>query len=303
VKRGGSRLRLAILSTAVLVGAAGAAYAIPGGNSGGVIHACYLNHVGTLRVIDAGQHCKRSEAAISWNKTGAHGSQGEPGPQGPAGAGGQSGAPGPQGPKGEPGPQGSRGDPGPQGVHGDPGPQGTTGPPGLLGPAGAKGDVGPQGPKGDTGATGAGGATGAAGAQGPQGDTGAQGPPGIVAAYYANARTQVDLPNDPPNPATSILSLDLPDGDWYVDGDVNVGNSSTQTIPVGCQITGLGSVASGGIVPAGGGISVHVSAVTQGGHVDLFCWSNTGDPAITAFAGSRQMTALRVGSVTIQHAE
>ena len=74
------------------VGAAAFAIAhatIPGSN--GVIHGCYRNDDGRLRVVDDPATCKRNETALSWSQTGPQG------PQGPVGA------PGPQGPQGIPG--------------------------------------------------------------------------------------------------------------------------------------------------------------------------------------------------------
>jgi hypothetical protein len=89
----------AVLFTVV---AGGIAYAaIPGAD--GVISACRLNGIGTLRVIDAdaGQTCTRFETAIDWNQVGPQGptgekgekgDQGDPGPPGPAGPGYSAGA-------------------------------------------------------------------------------------------------------------------------------------------------------------------------------------------------------------------
>jgi hypothetical protein len=103
------------LAAVVAVIAAGAlaavAYAsIPDGS--GVIHACYKQDNGSLRVIDSSTATcnKSSEVSLNWNQTG---------PQGPVG---------PQGPKGNQGPKGDKGDPGSQGV---PGPAGPAGPSGL----------------------------------------------------------------------------------------------------------------------------------------------------------------------------
>jgi len=62
---------------AVLALAAGIAYAaIP--DNGGVIHACYKNVNGLLRVVDSASPaaCRQSETALSWNQ------QGVPGPPG-----------------------------------------------------------------------------------------------------------------------------------------------------------------------------------------------------------------------------
>jgi hypothetical protein len=68
---------LALVSLALLAVAASVAYAtIP--DSAGVIHGCYLNKVGVLRVIDtaAGQKCTALETAIQWNQTGPPGPKG-----------------------------------------------------------------------------------------------------------------------------------------------------------------------------------------------------------------------------------
>jgi hypothetical protein len=147
-------------SRAVLIGlAAGAAAALGTGiavgaipGSGGVIHGCYKQASGELRVIDApAAACKNGEAALDWSQTGV------PGPAGPVG---------PQGPKGDTGSQGPQGPPGATGPAGPQGPQGDTGPAGPAGPQGPKGDTGPAGP------------------QGPKGDPGAQGPAGADAPRF-----------------------------------------------------------------------------------------------------------------------
>jgi hypothetical protein len=86
-------LVVAIVALAISLG--GVAYAtIP--DSSGTIHGCYLDKIGTLRVIDqsSGQHCTSLETPIQWNQTGPAGPmgpQGTAGPQGPAGADGVSG--------------------------------------------------------------------------------------------------------------------------------------------------------------------------------------------------------------------
>jgi hypothetical protein len=69
--------------------------AIP--DASGVIRGCYLNRVGTLRVIDTGQSCTALETPISWNVRGPQGPAGPPGPQGPQGVKGDPGAPGANG--------------------------------------------------------------------------------------------------------------------------------------------------------------------------------------------------------------
>jgi hypothetical protein len=86
---------LIIAIVALFVALGGVAYAtIPG--SDGVIHGCYLNKNGTLRVIDpgAGQKCSGFETAVQWNQTGPRGLQGlqgSPGAAGPAGPAGPTG--------------------------------------------------------------------------------------------------------------------------------------------------------------------------------------------------------------------
>lgn len=111
--RFGRKAVLAAGAVVVAAGAAGVALAtIP--DSGGVIHTCYSQAVGTWRPIDfPTQHCRRGETQLDFNQRGA---QGPPGPQGPAGPAGPQGAPGPTGP------QGPAGDEGPAGPQGPPGP-------------------------------------------------------------------------------------------------------------------------------------------------------------------------------------
>src|SRR5215471_4405931 len=65
------------VAVAVVALGAGIAYAaIP--DNGGVIHGCYSNVNGLLRVVDSASAdaCRRSETALSWNQ------QGVPGPPG-----------------------------------------------------------------------------------------------------------------------------------------------------------------------------------------------------------------------------
>src|SRR5947208_4628806 len=111
--------RLLVLSVVILALAAGASYAsIPDTN--GVIHGCYSNASGTLRVINSPtQICAATETALPWNQTGPTGPQGPSGPSGPQG---------PSGPSGPSGPQGASGPSGPQGAVGPSGPQGDVGP-------------------------------------------------------------------------------------------------------------------------------------------------------------------------------
>ena len=86
-----------------------------------VIHACYNNNSGTIKLVNTGQPCHENETAIQWNQTGP---AGPTGPQGPAG---------PAGPTGPTGPQGPAGPAGPTGPTGPQGPTGPAGPPGVSG--------------------------------------------------------------------------------------------------------------------------------------------------------------------------
>jgi|SRR5215831_3239778 len=77
------------VAVAVVALGAGIAYAaIP--DNGGVIHGCYSNANGLLRVVDSASAdaCRTSETALNWNQ------QGVPGPPGPPGARGPQGPPG-----------------------------------------------------------------------------------------------------------------------------------------------------------------------------------------------------------------
>jgi hypothetical protein len=68
-----------------------------------VIHGCFSNRNGTLRIAD---ECRSDETAIFWNQQGP---QGPPGPPGPPGTDGADGADGAQGPPGPPGADGADG--------------------------------------------------------------------------------------------------------------------------------------------------------------------------------------------------
>jgi len=166
-------LRVLLVSAALLVGAAGVAYAtsvVRGNTPTSTIQACE-GVGGLLRIVQSSSDCRHHEIAISWNvvgPTGPAGPAGPPGPAGPAGAKGAAGATGATGPAGSAGPQGAKGDPGAAGAAGADGAQGPVGPKGDPGDPGAAGGQGPAGP------------AGAQGPPGPKGDTGPEGPIGPV---------------------------------------------------------------------------------------------------------------------------
>jgi hypothetical protein len=109
--------RMALIGLAVLAGATGVAYAtatVIGGGS--VIHACKLNAIGTIRLVDDSAKCNtKFETAVVWN---TQGPQGDTGPAGAAGAAGAKGDPGDAGASGPPGPTGQQGPAGPAGADG-----------------------------------------------------------------------------------------------------------------------------------------------------------------------------------------
>lgn len=114
---------IALTGIALLLGSIIIWASVP--DSNGVIHGCYKNEQGGLRIIDtANEQCSSNETLLSWNQTG------------------------PQGPQGIQGPAGPQGEPGPQGPQGPEGATGATGPQGVPGEAGPQGEIGPQGPAG-----------------------------------------------------------------------------------------------------------------------------------------------------------
>jgi hypothetical protein len=80
------RIRIASVAGLLVAATVGVvAYAaIP--DSGGVIHGCYKNTTGQLRVIDsATEACGNNETPLAWSQTGPEGPAGPPGPVGPEG--------------------------------------------------------------------------------------------------------------------------------------------------------------------------------------------------------------------------
>src|ERR1041385_9129186 len=95
------RRRIGILVAvggAVALAAGAASALIP--DSSGVIHGCYNDTNGNLRVVNGPSDCRNHETAIQWNQTGATGAAGPTGPTGPIGPTGPAGPTGPTGPQG-----------------------------------------------------------------------------------------------------------------------------------------------------------------------------------------------------------
>ena len=70
------------------------------------IRACVHRENGQVRIVSAGEQCRRQESALQWNAEGPAGAAGR------AGTAGEPGEPGPTGLKGDAGPPGSAGAPG-----------------------------------------------------------------------------------------------------------------------------------------------------------------------------------------------
>ncbi len=78
-----SRLAIAVLAVAVTAAAVGGAAAAAIPDEAGVIHGCYNQVNGGLRIVDSGATCKPGEVALPWNQNGVQGPAGPPGPPGP----------------------------------------------------------------------------------------------------------------------------------------------------------------------------------------------------------------------------
>ncbi len=266
------RGRIAVGAAAALAISGGVAYATGSGGSG-VITACELNNVGTIRLIEPGRpglkgHCSNIETQVTWNQKGQPGVKGDKGDPGAPGAKGDPGAPGANGDPGAPGAKGDPGAPGAKGDPGAPGAKGDTGDPGAKGDTGATGAIGPKGDKGDQGPAGAPGAkgdTGAQGAPGAKGDTGAPGAPGAPGAKGDKG--------DPGAPGVS---------------GYQVVSASTE-IGAGVEITGA-LFCPGGKRATGGGWTTadsnfHVNVIGSGPNADGTAWIggmyNTGTTSAT----------------------
>lgn len=142
--------------------------------------------------------------------------------------------------------------------------------------------------------------TGPAGPAGPPGPAGAGG-----ALYYSETRPPVNLPTT----YTSIEHLDLPAGRYHVTATALFNNlGGTGPIPVNCVLDGgnTSSVIAAAQLEQNGGASaatLPVSVATElfaAGTVNLLCLSNTGNGGATATAEQVQITAVSVGSISVQ---
>jgi hypothetical protein len=71
---------------AVVLALSGGAVAATGGfTSGGKLRAC-VNREGVVKLLKAGNRCRKGQTLVSWNQTGPAGPKGAAGIQGPAGA-------------------------------------------------------------------------------------------------------------------------------------------------------------------------------------------------------------------------
>jgi hypothetical protein len=120
----GQRTAVALCIIVPVVGAA--SWVAASENPSPTIHACVHRETGQVRIVSAGEQCRRNETALEWNAEGpagpagaeAHGEMGPAGPQGEAGATGPAGPAGPQGETGAMGPAGPAGPAGGGGISG-----------------------------------------------------------------------------------------------------------------------------------------------------------------------------------------
>jgi hypothetical protein len=156
---------------------------------------------------------------------------------------------------------------GPQGVQGAPGVPGS---PGAIGPAGADGHDG---------------LNGASGAQGPAGPAG---PAGASDAYIGREDNFVAIHN----PATTIITLSLPAGNYALSGKVLVYNEDGDPQSTSCQLS-TGDVTQS--YQAGGAEVVYalqdVVALSAPGSVSMQCGTYHGS------AGDAKLTAIKVGAL------
>jgi len=152
------------------------------------------------------------------------------------------------------------------------------------------------------------------GPSGPPGPQGPQGPAGSGSsdAFSAQAGNEVTVPVLTP---TTLLTLDgLPEGNYAISAAVVLHNlDSRDTTPVLCQLVTSGGASltysaridpftwQGLGAPSGAStMTIPLSLTTQlpgNSSVSLQCYSNHTSPTATALAGSRQITAIRVGTL------
>ena len=189
-----------------------------------VIHACFKNRTGSIRIVKKGARCSKGSTALSWHVYGPRGARGPKGATGAAGPIGVQGSTGPQGRAGAAGSGGARGATGAPGVTGATGFHGATGSNGTTGATGATGGTGARGATGSTGADGVTGSTGAAGSAGPTGGAGSVGARGAdgVAGATGDTGAQGDTGATGHTGATPTLTFRGPwsSTDGYQLGDV-----------------------------------------------------------------------------------
>jgi hypothetical protein len=94
-----------------------------------------------------------------------------------------------------------------------------------------QGPIGPRGATGPQGAQGIEGPTGPTGGQGPTGPTGVQGPTGPSNGYFAQT-------------VGSTVSLPVPAGNYVVQGQGFIGNSTGSPVQTSCYLSANGTVLS-----------------------------------------------------------
>jgi hypothetical protein len=256
-------------------------------NTVGLNHTANFTGSGTCKPITGGG--------------GSGGAGGSGGMSGAGGGGGTSGAGGscsmmcPAGPAGPAGPQGPVGPVGPVGPAGIPGPFGPIGPQGPAGPAG------PQGIPGPVGANGAPGPQGPAGIAGPAGPIGATGPAGPSNTFTTFSSANVSLST---SSFVILGELTLPAGAYVVSAHATVDNTD-RSLPstVWCQILPQGNRLRQDIAPFDSiaiGYTITVQLPSPGSVVWECTEADRGPPNVNVTATDARLTAIQVGSLTVQ---
>lgn len=183
---------------------------------------------------------------------------------------------------------------------------------GPAGPSGARGQQGPQGPIGPDGPQGPAGPTGPAGADGSDGATGEQGPqgePGLSHAYNkAGAEVVVTESNDS-DPASTVISVDVPAGSYAVTFTAAVIRLSGSDAYIACRawttVTGQSPSSQFGGLPLTTKADERASIALSGavrmsgaGSISIRCHDQ--DSQTDPIVSSANLTAIAVGTLTTQ---
>jgi len=229
------RVALAGAGTLLLLGLATAPWA-----GASTIYACVKKKGGAVHIVSRAARCNRREPKKSWDQKGPTGAKGAESVSGANGAGGLN------------GPGGVTGATGPAGGTTETGATGARGSNGVTGSTGATGGTGASGVTGTNGATGTTGASGPTGATGEAGTTGPSGAAGTVGGYSLRQTAGKNLPftsGTKANP-TTVVSRELPAGNYIVNAKVELQLSNTKAEGGGGLVCNLVDTPAEGGTPA-----------------------------------------------------